>query len=66
MRRKYILIAALTLAAFGSLVYFYAGSRVPSGQLPLEKLAPQNVAVIQDEFNAARGDARLLLLLSPT
>ena len=64
MTRKYILIAALAVA--GLLFYFSAGARVPSGQPPLEKLTPQNVAAIKGAFNAAKGDARLLLLLSPT
>jgi len=64
--RKYILIAAFAVAAFGFLIYYGAGGRVPSGQPPVEKLTPQNVAVIKDAFNAAKGDVRLLLLLSPT
>jgi hypothetical protein len=66
MNRKYILSAILTVALVGALFYFYGGSRAPSGQAPLLRLTTQNAATIKDAFNAAKGDVRVLLLLSPT
>ena len=67
MKRKYILSAFLTASVIGVLAYYlYGGSQTPPGQAPLESLTAQNVAEIKNAFNAAKGDARLLLLLSPT
>lgn len=66
MQRKSLLGAILGLAVIGLLVYFYAGGQVPPGQASLQSLMPQNVSEIQNAFNAAKGDARVLLLLSPT
>jgi hypothetical protein len=50
----------------GALAYLYGGSRVPSGQAPLQSLTTENLSGIQDSFNAADGNVRVLLLLSPT
>jgi hypothetical protein len=66
MNRKYTLIAVFAIALAGALFYFYGGSRTPTGQPPLQKLTTQNVAEVKDAFNAAKGDIRVLLLLSPT
>ena len=66
MKRKYIfgaLLAAFLLTALG---YFYGGSQAPSGQPPLRSLTAENVAEVKNEFNAAKDDVRMLLLLSPT
>jgi len=66
MKSKYIigmLLAALLLTA---LVYFYGGSQAPSGQRPLRSLTAQNGADVKNEFNAAKDNVRVLLLLSPT
>jgi len=49
-----------------ALVYLYSGTQVPAGQPPLENLTAQNLPDIKNEFNAAKDDVRLLLLLSPT
>jgi hypothetical protein len=65
MRRKHVLFALLALVVAGALVYFN-GSRVPSGQPPLERLTPQTLAGIKERFNAAKDRVRVLLLLSPT
>jgi hypothetical protein len=64
MKRK--LILGLTLALIGALVYSYGGGQVPAGQAPLQRLTPQNLSAIRNSFNAAKDDARVLLLLSPT
>jgi hypothetical protein len=66
MKGKYILATTLLLALSGALVYFYAGTQVPSGQAPLERLTARNVSDIGNAFNEAKGDVRVLLLLSPT
>lgn len=66
MNRKYILVAIVTAAFVGALLYFYGGSQAPAGQRPLQKVTAQNVAEIKDAFNATKDDVRVLLLLSPT
>jgi hypothetical protein len=47
-------------------VYFYGGSQAPSGQPPLVRLTPENISQLEAAFNAAKGDVRVLVLLSPT
>jgi uncharacterized protein YpmB len=66
MKRKFILGAILILALIGVVFYFYSGSQVPAGQARLQSLTRANVSLVKDSFNAAREDARVLLLLSPT
>jgi hypothetical protein len=66
MKSKYLISALLTALLVGALVYFYGGSQPPAGQPPLQSLTAQNVAEIKNEFNAAKDDVRVLLLLSPT
>ncbi len=66
MNRKRVLLAVLTVALFGALLYFYGGSQAPPGQAPLQSLTTQNVDGIRNAFNAAKDDVRVLVLLSPT
>lgn len=66
MKRKYILGAPVAVLLLGALVYFYGGSQAPSGQPALQSLTAQNVTEVKNEFNAAKDDVRVLLLLSPT
>ena len=66
MNRRYILVAAVTVAFVGALLYFYGGSQAPAGQRQLQSLTAQNLAEIKNEFNATKEDVRVLLLLSPT
>jgi hypothetical protein len=66
MRAKYILGALVALSLLAALGYFYGGSQAPSGQAPLRNLTAQNVAEVKNEFNAAKDNVRVLLLLSPT
>lgn len=66
MRQKYILGGILGVIFLAALVYFYGGSQAPSGQPPLRSLTVQNVGEIKNEFNAAKNEVRVLLLLSPT
>ena len=66
MKRRYIVGAVLVglMAAAG--LYLYGGGQTPSGQPPLKNLGAQSVGEIKNEFNAAKDDVRVLLLLSPT
>ena len=66
MNRKYIVAATLTALVAGALLYFYGGSQAPPGQPPLQSLTAQNVTAIENAFNAAKDDVRVLVLLSPT
>ena len=66
MKRKYILGALATVLLIAAFLYLYGGGHAPAGQAPLKRINAQNIAEIRDEFNAAKNDARVLLLLSPT
>lgn len=59
-------MAILGVALAGSLIYYYSGGQVPRGQAPLQSLTAQNLIEIKNSFNAAKGEVRVLLLLSPT
>jgi hypothetical protein len=66
MGAKFILAATLTLVLIAAVFYFYGDGQVPAGQAPLERLTPQSVGSLENAFNAAKDDVRVLLLLSPT
>ena len=66
MKRKYIAGAVLVASLMEAAFYLYGGRQVPSGQPPLGNITAQGLGEIKDEFNAAKGGARVLLLLSPT
>ncbi len=66
MKRKYLVSSALAVLVLAAGIYLYGGSETPPGQPPLRSVTAQNVAEIKNEFNAAKGEVRLLLLLSPT
>lgn len=66
MTRSKYLLGAITLCLVAVLLYFYGGSAAPSGQPPLVRLTPSNIADIKSSFNAARDEVRILALLSPT
>ena len=66
MKPKYVVVAVLAAFVVAAGIYLYGGSETPSGQSPLRNVTAQNVAEIKNEFNAAKGEVRLLLLLSPT
>jgi len=65
MKRKPIIIIAAVLAvlAGGSAYYRYFPGRTPAGQPPVARLDP---ASFDQQFRAASGDTRVLVLLSPT
>jgi hypothetical protein len=66
MNPKHILAAISAIAVTGAFLYFYGGSQTPTGQTPLQRLAPPSVAEVKNAFNATKDDVRVLLLLSPT
>ena len=66
MKARHIVGAAVAALLIAAGLYLYGGSQTPSGQAPLQNLTAQNVAAIKLDFNAAKGDVRVLLLLSPT
>jgi len=63
---------ALLTAVVGSVVLvagaylLYAPRSVPEGQPALVRLDAGNFRTLRDDFNAAGGGTRLLVLLSPT
>jgi hypothetical protein len=46
--------------------HFYRGETVPAGQPPLVSLTSTNFDQLRAAFNAASGEVRIVLLLSPT
>jgi hypothetical protein len=66
MKRRYIVIVLVAVLVVAAVVYLGGGGHSPAGQPPLETLTAANVQDIKTEFNGAKGDARVLLLLSPT
>jgi hypothetical protein len=64
--RLAILAAPLVVGLLGLGRYLYRGERVPSGQPALVTLSAANFDLLRSSFNAASGDVRIVLLLSPT
>ena len=66
MKRKYIVGAVPVGLLIAAVLYLYGGGQTPAGQPPLQNVTAQSVGEIKNEFNAARDEPRVLLLLSPT
>ena len=66
MKRRYVFGAVVAVLLLGAVLYLYPGSQTPAGQAPLQSLTAQNVGEVKGAFNAANGEVRVLLLLSPT
>ena len=66
MKRAYIVGAIPVALLAAAVLYLYGGSQTPAGQPPLKDLNAQSVGDIKNQFNAAKDDVRVLLLLSPT
>ncbi|HET7748907.1 MAG TPA: hypothetical protein VFK81_05970 [Terriglobales bacterium] len=68
--RKFKVKFALLLIALAAVVlggwYLFAPGRTPPGQPPLTKLSPVDFNQLPTAFDHAAGNARLVLLLSPT
>ena len=63
MKLRYLILIAV-IAALGGLAYYaYFPGRTPAGQPPLANFVQ---AGFDGQFHAASGEARLLVLLSPT
>jgi hypothetical protein len=65
-KRLSIVTLLLTIALLALGWYFYGGSTVPAGQPPLVALTSANFDQLRAAFNAASGEVRIVLLLSPT
>lgn len=66
MKRRYVFGAAIGVLLLAAVFYLYGGGQTPAGQAPLQRVTTQNVGEIKSAFNAANGEIRVLLLLSPT
>jgi hypothetical protein len=67
MKKPLSILALLVIAGFLVLGWhFYGGIRVRAGQPPLVLLTPSNFDRLRTAFNAASGEVRIVLLLSPT
>ena len=66
IKKRHIVGAILASLLIAAVLYLYGGSQTPSGQAPLQNLTAQSVAEIKNNFNAAKAEVRVLLLLSPT
>jgi hypothetical protein len=66
MKRKYFIGAIPAALLLAAVLYVYGGGRAPSGQPPLRNVTAQTAGEIRNEFNAAKDEPRVLLLLSPT
>lgn len=66
MKQRYVVGTAVSVVLLMALIYLYGGSQVPAGQRPLRRLGADSVVVLKNEFNAAKDQARVLLLLAPT
>ena len=66
MKRAYI-VGAIPVALLAAAVfYLYGAGQTPPGQPPMKNLRAQSIGEIKNQFNAAKDDIRVLLLLSPT
>ena len=65
LRTTLPLVVAALLGA-GALAYYFAGDRAPANQAPLATLDGSSIGSLRTQFNAASGDTRIILLLSPT
>jgi hypothetical protein len=66
MKPKYIVGTVLVALLAAAVLYLYGGGQTPAGQPPLQNLSARGVGEIKNDFNAAKDDVRVLLLLSPT
>jgi hypothetical protein len=67
MKRLLSILAVLVLIGLLALGrHFYSGKTVPVGQPPLVSITSTNFDQLRSAFNAASGEVRIVLLLSPT
>ncbi len=61
-----ILAVLVTVGLLALAWHVYRGAKVPAGQPPLASLTSANFDQFRTAFNAASGEVRIVLLLSPT
>jgi len=67
MKSRLLILASIALAGFLALGWYFFGPRkTPAGQPPLVALTTNTFDQLRTAFNAASGDVRVVLLLSPT
>jgi len=66
MKRRYVVGAVIAALLVAAALYLYGGGQTPAGQPPLQSVTAQSIDEIKNAFNAAKGEVRVLLLLSPT
>jgi hypothetical protein len=64
--KRILMIAVVAVLLCGALFFLTGGHRTPVGQPPLAELDAQNFTTLENAFNAANDNVRILLLLSPT
>ena len=65
--KRAVVVGAIPVALLAAAVfYLYGAGQTPAGQPPMKNLSAQSIGEIKNEFNAAKDDVRVLLLLSPT
>ena len=64
--RKALPLLVAGLLAAGALTYYFAGDSAPANQPPLATLDAGSIDSLRRQFNAAAGETRIILLLSPT
>ena len=67
MTRRRIVIGTWLTVLLVALAWWRFGAHdVPSGQPPLATLDATTVSALREDFNAAAGQVRIIVLLSPT
>lgn len=66
MKTRHILLAAAGVALTAGLFYLNRAGQTPAGQAPIQSLTAESFSELPRLFNASAGDARVLMLLSPT
>jgi hypothetical protein len=67
MKQRLSILTVIVVAGVLALGWhFYGGEKVPAGQPPLVSLTSANFDQLRTAFNAASGEVRIVLLLSPT
>ncbi len=65
-RRRILALALFVVLAATFAAWRFATHDAPAGQSPLATLDATSVAALRNDFNAAAGQTRIILLLSPT
>jgi hypothetical protein len=67
MKQRLSMLSVVVVAGLLALGWhYYGGETVPAGQPPLVSLTSSSFDQLRTAFNAATGEVRIVLLLSPT